>query len=269
VRRRGYRTEHRHRSDAQAGRRIRVAPALFLLSALALGGCANGDFGRLKQELVIDDIHGWVGSNAANDAGVVPSMYPLTDEERRLRDLAYPLIEPPFDRARFYSIINEYGINNLFSNWPHYDRTIYAKRLMETPYRSATARYSQLNTDIRNDVVRIPDFFLTARRVLDLDRKREQAVALVPDLNPAERKNATRRAAENLLVVEWVQQSLQDRAEGYRFTLERLVVATPAPMAAEVERSINLMKSAIAQNQLSIGRPPLPGVPVAGPLAMR
>ena len=239
-----------------------------MLSLVGLGGCANGDFGRLKQELVIDDIHGWVGSAAANDAGVIPSMYPLTDEERQMRDLAYPLIEPPYDRARFYSIINEYGVNNLFSNWPRYDRTAYVKQLFYRPYRSATARYNQLNSDIRNDVVRIPDFFLVARRVLDLDRKREKSIAFVRELNPSERKNAARRAAENMLLVEWVQLSVRDRAEGYRHALERLVVETPSPMAAEVERSINLMLSKLAENQISVGRPPGGGIPVAGPLAM-
>ncbi len=241
---------------------------MLLTAALGLGGCANGDFGRLKQDLVIDDIHAWVGQTAARDAGVPPSSYPLSDEERRLRDLAYPLIEPPYDRARFYSIINEYGANNFFTGWPHYDRTAYTKRLMFTPYRSATARYAQLNADIRNDALRIPEFFLVARRVVDLDRKREKSMTYIGDLNGSERKNALSRIAENALTIEWVQQSLVDRAEAYRHALERLIVATPAPMAAEVERSLNLMRSRIAESQIAVGRAPGSGASVGGPLAM-
>lgn len=240
-----------------------------MLSAIGLGGCsANGDFGRVKDNLVIGDIHAWVGQTAARDAGITPSKYPLTDEERRLRDLAYPLIEPPYDRARFYSIVHEYGASNFFTGWPHYDRTGYTKRLMETPYRSATARYTQLMTDIRNDALRIPDFFLVARRVIDLDRKREKSLEFVRDLNAAERKNAHARIAENALTVEWVQQSLIDRAEAYRHALARLVVATPAPIAAEVERVLNLMQSRIAESQVAIGRAPGSGAPVGGPLVV-
>ena len=37
--------------------------------------------------------------------------FPLTDEERQLRDLAYPLIEPPYDRQRWYSVLGEYGVD--------------------------------------------------------------------------------------------------------------------------------------------------------------
>lgn len=246
----------------------RYARAAAWASGLILAGCANGDFGRVKQSLVLDDIHRWVGSEAAVDAGVTPSNYPLTDEERQLRDLAYPLIEPPYERNRFYSIINEYGLTHVMGGWPHYDRKAYATRLMTTPYRSATARYSQINTDIRNDVTRIPPFFGVARRVLDLDAKRTKSMTHVKDLNERERANAVSRNAENVLIVEWVQQSLLDRAEAYRFALERLVVATPAPMAVEVERSITLLRTRIAESQVAVGRAPgAETVPVGGPIS--
>jgi hypothetical protein len=75
------------------------------ISALALlvpcGGCSNGDFGRVKPGLVSDDMRAWVGTTAAAGSAVPPSSYPLTDNERLLRDLAYPLIEPPYDRQRW------------------------------------------------------------------------------------------------------------------------------------------------------------------------
>ena len=244
----------------------KIARALLLVCALGLGGCANGDFGRLKQELVIDDTHAWVGTEAARDAGLKASKYPLTDEERLLRDLAYPLIEPPYDRNKFFSIVNEYGVSHIFAGYPTYDRTGYTKRLMFTPYRSATARYNQLNTDIRNDVVRVQPFFAVANRVIDLDQKRDKSMAHVTDLKPAERSNATARMAENTLVVEWVQQSLLDRAEAYRHALERLVVATPAPMAVEAERSLTLLQTRIAESQVQVGRAPGSNAPIGRPL---
>jgi hypothetical protein len=224
---------------------------MFLLLAAPLAACANGDFGRLKPQLVDDDIHAWVGREAAEDSGVRPSKYPLTDDERQMRDLAYPLIEPPYDRARFYSIVSEYGVTRGFiGGWPQYDRAAYAKRLLFTPYRSATARYTQLNTDIRNDVERIPSFFMVARRVLDLDRKREKSLGHVSSVNAREVKNATSRVAENTLLTEWVQQSLADRCETYSYALERLVIGTPTPMAIEVERSLTLLRTRMAEYQL-------------------
>jgi hypothetical protein len=108
---------------------------------LLLGACAaNGDFGRLKPGLVSPTTSmGWVGRDAARAVGVPPSQYPLTDEERMLRDLAYLLIELPFDRARWYSIVNEYGVSHYFG-WPEFWVEEYSAKLMDGHYRSATAR---------------------------------------------------------------------------------------------------------------------------------
>jgi hypothetical protein len=228
-----------------------MSPCLVLVLPLLLGACAGaqGDFGRLKTSVVDDDIHRWVGRDPLRATGVPVSQYPLTDEERTLRDLAYPLIEPPFDRARWFSIVNEYGVSH-YLGWPGFAVEEYSVKLMGQHYRSATARYHQLNTDVRNDVVRIPDFFMTARRVLDLDNKRAQSFRYVAGMTPPEAGNANARIAENQLVIGWVQRSLVERSEAYCFALQRLVIATPAPMAVEVERSITLLNTRIGENQL-------------------
>jgi hypothetical protein len=227
----------------------RLVRALALPLLLGACGAAQGDFGRLKTGLVDDDIHRWVGRDAARTVGVAPSQYPLTDEERTLRDLGYPLIELPFDRAKWYSIVHEYGVTHYFG-WPEFRVEEYSAKLMGEYYRSATARYHQLNTDIRNDVVRVPDFFMVARRVLDLDAKRAESYRYVSGLTPPEVGNANARIAENQLVIGWVQHSLVERAAAYCFALQRLVIATPAPMAVEVERSLTLLNTRIAENQL-------------------
>jgi hypothetical protein len=220
---------------------------------LLLGACAaNGDFDRLKPNLVSDTIHDWVGRDAAREAGVPVSKSPLTDEERLLRDLAYPMIEPPFDRARWYAIVDEYGVSHYFG-WPKFAVEGYSARLMAEHYRSATARYGQLNTDIRNDVQRVPEVFAAARTVLDLDRKRKESFAYVRGMTRAEKTNATARIAENEMVIGWVQRAVAQRSEAYCFALQRLVIATPAPMAAEVERSLILLNARIAENHVIAG----------------
>src|SRR5258706_15153466 len=90
--------------------RRRGATGALILAFAWLTGCAEGDLGRIKSSLVTDDIHAWIGAEAVGSIGGVPSRFGLTDDERELRDLAYPLIEAPFDRQRWYSILGEYGL---------------------------------------------------------------------------------------------------------------------------------------------------------------
>jgi hypothetical protein len=237
------------------------------LCLLILLGCSNGDFGRVRPSLVTDGIHAWVGRDAARDAGAAVSLFPLTDDEMLLRDYAYQLIEPPYDRQRWYSVLGEWGMTHYFKpEWYHCDPTAYAARLMNAYVRSETSRYSRVNDDIRNDVVRIEHIVPVARRVLDMDAKREQSLAFVPVLSGPETANAKARIGENFLIVAWVQQSLADRMASYRFALERLIVAVPTPFAVEVERSLIYLQSRIDASVL-VTPPPfgVAAVPVAAP----
>lgn len=71
-----------------------------IFAALVVSGCSSiGDFGRLQSPLVSDDIHAWVGQEAAAHAGAPISVNNFTDDERALRDSAFPLIEPPYDKS--------------------------------------------------------------------------------------------------------------------------------------------------------------------------
>jgi hypothetical protein len=70
------------------------------LALLALPGCSSlGDLGYIQQPAVADNIHAWVGQEAASRAGAPISLANLTEDERTLRDLAFPLIEPAYDRG--------------------------------------------------------------------------------------------------------------------------------------------------------------------------
>jgi hypothetical protein len=208
-----------------------------------LGGCANYDFGEVHPVLVTDGIHDWIGRDSDGPNPVPPSRFEYTDDERTLRDLAYPLIEPPFDRQQWYSVAGEYGLYRTDSA----DHRRYYERLRSTWHRSPSSRYSQLIDDIRNDIARMSQFFETAGRVIDIDQKRLKSLSYVTALGKKERQNALRRIRENAHVVAIVQQSLSDRVASYRFALERLVIATPSPQAVEAERSINLLQNHIAR----------------------
>src|SRR5215475_10839055 len=82
-----------------------------LAAALLCAGCVlNGDFDRVRPELETDYMHDWVGRDAVAGKGLPPSGYLLTDDEKSLRDLAYALIAPPYDRGRWESVFKEYGL---------------------------------------------------------------------------------------------------------------------------------------------------------------
>lgn len=251
---------------ASAGRGGRPVLAIAAVAAL-LGGCsANGDFGRVKTGLVRDGIHDWMGPAAAQQAGLPVSAFPYTEDERLMRDLAFPLIEVPYERQRWYSIIEEYGINRgIQQQWFVFNIAAYEQVLMQTAFRSATARYGKLNDDIRNDVTRLPYWVTVARRVLDMDIKRGKSLQHVNGLTPGEAANAQARMAENALIMSWVQQSLVNRAASYGYAMERLVIATPLPAAVEVERSLTLLKARIAEARLLPGPEITPGTIVLVP----
>ena len=118
---------------------------------------------------------------------------------------------------------------------------------MSSRYRSPSARYSQLSDDIQNDTTRLPQFFETASRVLDIDQKRQKSLAFISTLSPPERRNAERRMIENASIVSLVRAKLTQRVSSYRFALERLVIMTPSPQAADVERALNQLQAQIAR----------------------
>lgn len=225
---------------------MRLWPAALLAGAMLLGGCAlNGDFGRVRPELVTDDMHAWVGREAVGSIGGQPSQFRLTDDERRLRDLAFALIQPAYDRNRWDSVLAEYGLEGPRVGAP-FDRTAYWTHLDVAHRRSEVSSYAQIVTDARNDVVRIEPFFEVAARVLDLDRRRADSlryVAASSGLSEAEANNALSRNNENTATVEWVCRSLKERAISYRYALERLVISTPSTNAVEAERSLTLLQT--------------------------
>jgi len=249
-------TEHIQQKKRRRAVRPQLRPMLhWLVAALAgatlLGGCAlNGDFGRLRSDLVTDDMHAWVGRDAVGSIGGKPSEFPLTDNERRLRDLGFALIQPAYDRNRWNSAFAEYG----FTGWRDgavFDPTAYWTHLEVAWRRSEASSYAQIVTDARNDVVRIEPFFATAARVVDIDHRRAEGLGRVAGragVSDAEANNALSRNNENTAVIEWVCRSLNERAASYRFALDRLVISTPSTRAADVELALNLLQSRIAAN---------------------
>jgi len=218
----------------------RAAPAVALgLSSALLGACSGGDFGRTRADMRNDDMHKWIGAEATASVGVKPSQFQMTDNERQLRDLAYPLIEPPHSRPAWKAVFGDYQPSA--SPWRQkvaFDRTAYGRALIDEPHRSHASRYAQLIDDVRDDITRFEPFFASAIRVIDLDRKRDASMHYMTELSPREKADAVARMQENSLIVQWVQICLEQRVSSYRWALERLVLQAPDSIAAEADRLI-------------------------------
>jgi len=231
---------------------------LVVLSAATLAACSGGDFGRVRQDALNDDMHRWMGAEATGSIGRQPSRFQLTDNERQLRDLAYPLVEPPHSRPAWKSVFGDYKpFGPPWRQKPAFDRSAYGRQLIDEPHRSDASRYAQLIDDVRDDITRFDPFFNTARQTLDLDSKRNASLKFVSDLSPRERSDAVARMEENTLIVQWVQQCLEQRIASYRWALERLVVQAPDNMAADADRLIEHLAALTAT-------PPVTAQPVIG-----
>jgi hypothetical protein len=239
------------RSPTAVGDRARGIPpiAVVVAATTLLAGCVtNGDFGRVRPELVRDDMHDWVGRDAVASIGGLPSEFRLTDDERVLRDLAFALIEPPYKRQRWDSVWREYGLGRRPDGVePPYDRTVYLRKLHKTYRRSEASAYAQIVTDARDDADRLGPFFTVAGRVIEMDRKRAQALVHVSAPSDREVVNARRRIKENRAIVGWVCRALKKRVLSYRFALERLVIAVPSAGAAAADRTVGLLHRDLAQ----------------------
>src|SRR3954471_2548879 len=157
-----------------------VSAILLALIGATLAACSGGDFGRTRADMRSDDMHRWLGAEVTSSVGLKPSQFQLTDEERQLRDLAYPLIEPPLSRPAWKSVFGDYKA--LPSPWRQkivFPRPMYGRTLIDEPHRSHSSRYTQLMEDVRNDITRFEPFFASAIRVIDLDKKRNASMARV------------------------------------------------------------------------------------------
>jgi hypothetical protein len=194
--------------------------ALFAGALLLTTAACAGDFGRPRYpwltKLTAEPIEARVGAPVSD--------FPLTDEEKNLRRLAENLLAPPYEKEPWYQAA------------PPADHTRYAAFIIDYPFRSSTARYARIIDDIRNDLERLDPFFRAARLVADLDGKRSKSIKFVPQVSDGELANARARVEGNIAVIATVHEALAQRVRGYRFALERLAIALPSPMAAEVDR---------------------------------
>lgn len=225
-----------------------------------MGGCGlYGDFDRLRPSLATDEANARIERDAIVRNGGKPSDFPLTDEERQLRDLGREIIPPPYDRHRWETVFRAYVLDELDIDFDHaskkkrarppikFDRAAYWKHLNEMERSSEASDYATLINDAREDTIRLEPFFANAARVADMDRRRDVFLAQASSISAAERANARRRNSENIAIVTGVCRALGERLTAYSYALERLVIHAPSPMAADSERALALLHGRVGQ----------------------
>jgi hypothetical protein len=229
---------------------MRHAPKILaLVLPLLAGGCASpiGDFGRPSTSFMNDEVFPRIGKHSAAERGEPVSHAPHTNEERDLQNQAYAILMPALPRSEWDRAFAEMRRTRIIPNdAPYFDSRAYADNLLDTHYRSSTARYSKLIDDVRSDLSRVGPFYAAARRVVDMDTVRERSLAKLSSVTPTDQENAMARIAENRMLIGWVYRRLGERFTGYRIALEQLVVATPAPAAVDAERAIKSLEERLA-----------------------
>ena len=220
---------------ARAGDLGRADPSIFD----RIGSLRNGDFDRpapgpfdgiLPKQFTLGPVTRF-------------SVNPLTDAEEELRNRAYDLLRLPQRREEWKLILASARVAKALP-WSilSIEPTAYGNMLVGMPFRSEVGRYSRLMDDVISDTMLIGPFTSVACWVIDMDCKRERSLPFVSDLTEWEFANAEGRVLENRLVIDWVKYSLRERVWSYRHAVERLVIASPSPMAADAERAIDRLR---------------------------
>jgi hypothetical protein len=179
------------------------------------------------------------GSLAALARGEPVSPYPLTDDEKELRNRAWRFVMPAHERAWFERIVADLVRTRILPvELQPSDRTTYHYALISGPFRSPASRYRRLSEDAVADIHLIGPFAGVAARIVAADQVRLRSLGFVRDLDRVEIYNALARVAENRCLVSWVRREIWGRLESYRYALEHLVIETPQGEAVAVERSL-------------------------------
>ena len=222
---------------------IRTAARLLSLAGpILLGACAQeGDFGRPAPS-AWNGLVDATGAIAARERGEPSSLFPLTDDERALRDRAWRFLMPAETRVAFHDVLaNLTRARVLPPAWRGDDVARYHDVLVTEPFRSAVSRYRRLSEDATADGRLIPPFAALATRVIEADGLRLRSLPFAGSLDDFDVRNAAMRVAENRCLIAWVRLETGLRVARYRFALEHLVVEMPGREALSAERAVGFL----------------------------
>ncbi|MCJ2090232.1 hypothetical protein MKK88_30230 [Methylobacterium sp. E-005] len=262
------------RSTGRPARLLSACAALALLAACT----QSGDFGRPRTG-VWNGLIDTTGSFSTHDRGRLLLDSGLTDDEQALRDRAWRFVQPASTFSAFQDLL--LGLASAHAmppTWRFEEIGAYYDALTAEPSRSPVSRYRQLGDDATADARLIPFFTALAARVIDADAARLRSLPFAKTLDVADVRDAAQRVAENRCLIAWVRIEAGLRLARYRFALEHLFAAAPAPESVSAERSIMMLAArrnlldpllpADAAARCGLEAMPLP-VAQAGPLVVK
>lgn len=220
------------------------AAALSGLLAALLAACAQeGDFGRPKAS-AWNSLVETTGTLSAGVRGEPASAFPLTEDERTLRERAWRTLMPAAGRDAFLDgLANLTRARVLPPAWRDADIAAYHDGLLAEAFRSPASRYRRLSEDATADARLIPPFAALAARVAAADALRLRSLPFARALDDDDVRDAAMRVAENRCLIAWVRLETGARTARYRYALEHLLVEVPGPEAVASERSIAMLSA--------------------------
>lgn len=210
---------------------------LFLLTACA----QEGDFGRPAASAWNQSID-TTGAITARARGEPSSPFPLTDDERTLRDRAWRFLMPAAPHVAFLDILANLARSRILPpSWRLLEPDAYFEGLVSESFRSPYSRYRRLSEDASADGRLIPPFVASAELVIAADSLRLRSLPFANSLNDEDIRDAAMRVAENRCLVAWVRLETELRVVRYRFALEHLVAEMPGREALPAERAIGFL----------------------------
>ncbi len=219
-----------------------VGRALSVSGLLVLSACMQeGDFGRPAASVWNESID-TTGAIVARARGEPSSPFPLTDDERTLRDRAWRFLMPAAPHVAFLDILANLARSRIL---PPSERLLepdaYYTGLVSESFSSPYSRYRRLSEDANADGRLVPLFASTAELVFAADSLRLRSLPFAKSLNGDEIRDAATRVAENRCLVAWVRLETELRVARYRFALEHLVAEMPGREALPAERAIGFL----------------------------
>lgn len=228
---------------ARSSRRLCGIMAVTPLGLLV--ACAQeGDFGRPAPSAwnrLVDT----TGSLAISVRDEPEAPFPLTDDERVLRDRAWRYLMPAAGQDVFTAALANLTRSRVLPpNWRSDDVDAYHRTLVSESFRSPVSRYRRLGEDISADGRLIPAFVATALRVRDADALRLRGLSNLRSLSDDDVRHAAMRVAENRCLIAWVRLETGLRVSRYRYALDHLHVEVPeAAEAVSAERSLGFLEA--------------------------
>ncbi len=206
----------------------------------------RGDFGRVAPT-TWNDALGAAGAFSAGERDEPVSPFPLTDDERELRQRAWRFLTPASAYPLFARWLADLAVLRVLpAAWHPSDPALYHDGLVAEPFRSPASRYRRVADDIVADGRLLQDFAALAARVAQADAVRLRGIPLAATIGEADVRAAEARVAENRGLAAWVGVEARARVEGYRYALEHLFLAAPQGEAIAPERALAALRERIA-----------------------